>query len=276
VADKDDRLDPGSSVPGDDELRERVAHARESIARRLQDLAAQAERDEAALRVGAADELARVAAQELERSLARFETATDEVVARRLGEAVETLNAEARERQREQLAEVRKVAAATVAQSPQAPPKQSWRERRHELKLARAESSRRVSDALTKLEQRGGSLIGELDSRAVAANERIDAAERRLRSVVAELGRQEGEAGGHLAAALLRVDRAAGHVSDAHQRVVAIEARALTSATRAQAAAELTRHAAELHARLREAASREAQAAERMEAAERRLRYLVD
>jgi hypothetical protein len=275
VADKDDRLEPGESTPGDDELLDRISRARESISRRLRDLADQAQRDETALRLQAADELARVAALELGRSLARFESATDKVVAQRLGEAVESLNAEARDRHREQLAEVRKVAAATIAETPPSPTKPSWRERRHELKLARAESSRRVSEALAKLEQRGGALIGEVDSRAAIATRRIEDAEARLRRAAAELDRAEGQAGGQLAAALLRVDRAAGQVSDAEQRVVAIEARALTSATRAHASAELTRHAAELQARLREAASREAQAAERMEAAERRLRDLI-
>jgi hypothetical protein len=273
VAENDERLEPGGGPPGDDELRARIARAREEIGRRLRDLAAEAERDDAALRAAASQELARVAAIELGRSLAHFETATDEVVSKRLGEAVVRLNAEARARQQEQLAQVRKLTTEAIAASP---PKPTWRERRHELKLARAESSRRVSRALTQLEQRGGSLLGELDSRAAAAAGRIEAAEQRLRAAAADLGRAEGEAGGHLAAALLRVDRVAGQVSDAHRRVVAIEAKALTSASRAQTSAELTRQAAELQSKLHEAATAEARAAERIVEAERKLLGLID
>jgi hypothetical protein len=272
VADKDDRLEPRSSTPGDDELRTRIERARESIGRRLRELAAEAEREDATLRAGAADELARVAATELGRSLAHLEGAVDEVVAKRLGAAVAALNAEARDRHREQLAEVRELAQATIAEGR---PEPSRRQRRHELKLARAEGSRRVSAALTKLEERGGALLSEIDSRAAVATQRIEAAEKRLRGAVAALARGEGEAGGHLAAALLRVDRATGQVSEAHQRVLAIEGRALTSASQAEAAAELTHHAAELQSRLRQAAELEASAAQRMVAAERRLLELM-
>ena len=267
MAENDERTPPGRA-PGDEELRDRIARARESINRSLRAVAEQAQHDEAALRAQAADELSRVAAAELERSLTQFAKASEELVSTRLAEAVDRLDAGAADRRRAELAEVRRVAQATAERHV---PRQSRRERRHGLKLAKAESSRRVSRALTRLEQRGGALMSELDARSEAAAIRIEAAERRLRAAAAELGSAESETGRRLTGALLRVDGVVGRVGEARQRVAAIEAKALASAARAAASAELGANAAQLEGRLRDALELEARAAERISAAERRL-----
>lgn len=268
MPENDERTQPGGAPDGGDELRDRIARAREAINRSLREVAEQAQHDEDALRVQAADDLSRIAAAELERSLTQFAKTSDELVSRRLSEAVDRLNAGAETRRRAELAEVRRVAQATAERHV---PRQSRRERRHELKLARAESSRRVSRALTRLEQRGGALMGELDARSEAAAMRIEAAERRLRAAAGELGRAESEAGRRLTSALLRVDGVVGRVGEARQRVAAIEAKALASAAQAASSAELGTHAAQLEGRLRDALAAEARAAERIAAAERRL-----
>lgn len=254
MAENDERTRPGGRTPGDDELGDRIARARASIDAGLREVARQVEREETALRERAAADLARVAAGELGRAVAELTRASDALIERRLGEAVERLN---------------ETAAAREGSLG------SRRHRRHELKLARAESSRRVSRALTKLERRGGTLLGELDSRAAAAAERIEQAEVRLRAATDGLERAEGAAARQLAATLREVDQVAGQVGTAQERVVAIEARALGSATRAQVSAELGGQAAALQSRLREAAELETRAAERIEAAERRLLALI-
>ena len=279
MAENDDRFEPSGSPVGGDEVEARIARARESIGRSLRDVAAEAERDEAALRNRAAEELARIASAELAGSLERLEGKAEELISTQLTAALARLSAEAEAARRSQLAEVRKVAQATIDESL---PKRSRRERRQEVKLARAESSRRVSQALTKLEQRGGSLIGELDARLARADEalaeragaaasRIAEAEQRLRAARSQIERAEGQAARPLAAALRRVERVSGEVGRFQARLAEIEDQALASASRAGGSAALAMHAAELESKLRDAVKREAQAADRIAAAERRL-----
>ena len=279
MAENDDRFEPSGSPVGGDEVEDRIARARESIGRSLRDVAAEAERDEATLRTRAAEELAEIASAELAGSLAQLERRAEDLISNRLSAALAQLSAEAQAARRSQLAEVRKVAQATIDESL---PKRSRRERRQEVKVARAESSRRVSQALTKLEQRGGSLIGELDSRLARADEalaerartaaeRIAEAEQRLRAATSQIERAEGQAARPLAAALRRVERVSGEVGRFQTRLAEIEGQALASASRAGTSAALSMHAAELEAKLRDAVKREAQAADRIAAAERRL-----
>ncbi len=279
MAENDDRSEPSGSPVGGGEMEDRIARARESIGRSLRDIAAEAERDEAALRARAADELSRIASAELAGSLEQLESKAEDLITTQLSAALARLSVEAEAAGRAQLAQVRKVAQATIDESL---PKRSRRERRQELKLARAESSRRVSQALTKLEQRGGSLIGELDARLARADEalaeragvaarRIAEAEQRLRAATSQIERAEGQAARPLAAALRRVERVGGEVGRFQARLAEIEGQALASASRAGGSAALAMRAAELESKLRDAVKREAQAADRIAAAERRL-----
>jgi hypothetical protein len=142
------------------------------------------------------------------------------------------------------------------------------REQRRDLKLARAETSRRVKKALSKVED---------EARRIEARNQEWLTEARddLKRVASEASAQfqagEGEAGERVADALRRVEETVATIEESKSRIAELERRATAAEQNATRSAELARNAYELEARMREALNMEAAAAEQISLAERRL-----
>ena len=276
---EDDELTGGVSPGGDDPLRARAAAARAAIASEMDALARNLERVVAEADRRAGERLAEIAGAELERSLeeldrraeARFERTNAQLRERFAafqGEVEQRLELGLAERSAELDARLQGAQRAIAEQVREAPAARGWRERRHELKLARAESSGRVRRALEKLETRGEALLKELDARAERARE---LAEQQVRAGAGAVERAEDEAGRRIADAVARVEAAVAGIERSGERVAAAERRILVAEHEAVDAAAQTRRAAELEARIRSVIAAETAAAARISAAERRL-----
>ncbi|MEJ7875108.1 MAG: hypothetical protein WKF62_00495 [Solirubrobacterales bacterium] len=223
------------------------------------------------------------------------ERSASEAAEARLEEALEKVRAESAERLGEERTAFRSSTEATREALEKAIAELGRRKIRQEAKLARVETSRRITLALEKLEVRATSLIGELDARlerssqeikatvavaeAAAAETRADArtaAEQRLAEAASEIRAAKRETGERLGDALRRVEDTVATVEASRGRVAELERRAKAAEAEATRSAEMARNAVVLETRMREALNLEAAAAEQIALAERRLIDFVE
>jgi colicin import membrane protein len=149
------------------------------------------------------------------------------------------------------------------------------RAQRRDLKLAKAETSKRIKGALSELENERGKIDAageEAATRLRAQADEVTAqAENRLNAHADEAGREVAGGGERLADALRRVEETVAGVEESSRRISELERRAGVAEQEAARSAEMARNAVELEARMREALKMEAAAAEQIAIAERRL-----
>ena len=149
------------------------------------------------------------------------------------------------------------------------------REQRRDLKLAKAETSKRIKGALSGLEQERGKIDATCEEAATRLRAQADEVtaqvENRINVQADEAGREVAGGGERLADALRRVEETVAGVEESSRRISELERRAGVAEQEAARSAELARNAVELEARMREALKMEAAAAEQIAIAERRL-----
>ena len=149
------------------------------------------------------------------------------------------------------------------------------REQRRDLKLAKAETSKRIKGALSDLEQERGKIDAAREEAATRLRAQADEvtaqAENRINAHADEAGREVAGGGERLADALRRVEETVAGVEESSRRISELERRAGVAEQEAARSAEMARNAVELEARMREALKMEAAAAEQIAIAERRL-----
>ena len=263
MAEKDDRLKPSGEPSGGENVRKRVARARESITQRLMSVAGQIEQEEADSRRFAAEAMAAEAERQLAESVTEFERRAAEALegaveslASRMGQLQGELEQRVELRMAEQALELEnrlvgaeRVSAERIAAGisearsgferldaleeklAKSTGHRTKKARKRDIELAKVESSKRVTEALAKLEDRGESLRAEMDARAGLAMNEID--ERaRLTEKQARAAAEAAEAGDGVANQLAEAEAAL-----ATQRA---EAEAALATQRAEAEAALT------------------------------------
>jgi len=240
------------------------AAVRDTAERRSDELEATL-RDRVAAAESALSDAARVQRDE-------FAANAEALVSSRLSDAVKSLG----ERGELKLEAVSELTSSALSEIKKAREGLARQDRRQELKLVRAESSRRVRRALAELEQKGQEHAAAVRAEGERASEMLQAAEQRVRDATAQLERGEGEAGERVAAAIQRADMAVGRIEQSQSHVTELEGAAQRAATQATRAAELAADAAALELRVREAIEREESTAEQMSAIERRLLDLLN
>ncbi|MDQ3730182.1 MAG: hypothetical protein M3355_11420 [Actinomycetota bacterium] len=198
----------------------------------------------------------------------------------RLDEALEKVRTESAERLGEEWTAFRSSMEATRQTLEKAIAELGRRKIRQEAKLARVETSRRITSALETLEVRATSVISELDARLGRSSREIKATVADAEAVAAEAASEiraaHGKAGERLGDALRRVEDTVTSVEASRGRVAELERRAKAAEAEATRSAEMARNAVELETRMREALNLEAAAAEQITLAERRLIDFVE
>jgi len=184
-------------------------------------------------------------------------------------------------------------AAKAAAQIEAASEKLGVRARRQELKLAREETSKRMTEALARLEHQAelrmneveavrvesGELLAQVDERVSAAAGAATELERRLDAVAERLAQTEARsesAATLIEDAVTRLERAIETVENAERRVLAVEQRVGATARGIAKLGEYAERAVDWEGRMAAAMRTEADAAQRISEAERRLLDRID
>jgi chromosome segregation ATPase len=184
-------------------------------------------------------------------------------------------------------------ATKSAAQIEAASEKLGVRARRQELKLAREETSKRMTGALARLERQAElrmkemeavraeseKLLAQVEERVSAAAAAATELERRLDAVAEQLAENEARsepAGALIEDAVTRLEQAIGRIEDAQRRVLEVEDRVGTMARRIAELGEHAERAVDWEGRMAAAMRTEADAARRITEAERRLLDRID
>jgi hypothetical protein len=167
------------------------------------------------------------------------------------------------------LSAVREAEARVVKRLEAAGEKLSRRSRRHELKLARQESSKRVDAALERVEKRAATLQDQLARSAREQHAGVEAATSAKRP---DLDERLSAAFARLEAGTERAERALAEVAESERRMFAIQGNVVAVGRQIAVAAGAAQSAADFERRLESAAAAEEEAARRVRDAERRLR----
>jgi len=319
--------DPGSSA---DRLRDRVAGARASISQSLSDVVDSLEREYEYERRRSSDRIDAMVSERLataERELSiRFDVGVeraradleqglaarvDELVAgateslrranqestrRLLEEREQVLRAELEERSHGALGAIEAAQGKVTDRLEEAAEKLSRKARRHDRKMARLESAKRVEVALVRLEERSESIQIEAVATAAAHRDGLEAA---ARSTLAEIeartgaldtetrvgqaasamgaGEQRIEAAlSRLGEGVERVDRALAEVTASERQIVEAQTRVAEVETRFAESARLAAEGSEWEVRIHRATAAEDEAARRIAEAEQRLRATLE
>jgi hypothetical protein len=225
------------------------------------------------------DAAEKASAEEVGRARSELEDVNADAAQRRLDEALERVRADGAaqlEAQKEGFAaEVDATIAKGRSELGALAEDLEKREQRRELKLAKAETSRRVQRVISKLEQEHGKVESEREAAVQKMRAEVEEAtaeaKTRIDESAKDAGREVGGVGERLSDALRRVDATVAEVEESTGRISELERRASVKEREAARSAEMARNAVELEARMREALNMEAAAAEQITIAERRL-----
>lgn len=299
--------DPGSSA---DRLRDRVVGARASISQSLSDVVDSLDREYEYERRRSSDRIDAMVSERLataERELSiRFDVGVeraradleqglaarvDELVAgateslwranqestrRLLEEREQALRAELEERSHGALGAIEAAQGKVTDRLEEAAEKLSRKARRHDRKMARLESAKRVEVALARLDTEW---TDRLDAATSILAQRTTDAETRVGQAASAMGAGEQRieaALSRLGEGVERVDRALAEVTASERQIVEAQTRVAEVETRFAESARLAAEGSEWEVRIHRATAAEHEAARRIAEAEQRLRAKLE